>query len=97
MRVGLLWFDDSEDKSLEEKVSEAVAAYCSKPRFRAETPDTCYVHPSTLPAGQEVRINGVRVIAAETVAPHYFLVGVEGQGSVGGRSKKRRRSGHWKS
>ena len=50
MTTGLVWFDASKGKSLEEKVSEAVSAYRLKPRFGQRDPDTCYVHPSTVSA-----------------------------------------------
>ncbi len=90
MEIGLLWFDDNKDKSLEAKVSEAVAAYCAKPRFAGKTPNICYVHPSTLPEGQEMRLNGVRIVAAAAIAPYHFFVGVEDAGDDG-RDRPRRK------
>jgi hypothetical protein len=86
MEMGLLWCDDGKKKALEEKVNEALAAYCAKPRFAGGRPDTCYVHPSMLNGEQEIRINGVRVVATSIVAPHHLLVGVE-QSSTNGRSR----------
>lgn len=77
MEIGLLWFDDSKKKPLEKKINEAVEAYCAKPSFTGKTPNTCYVHPSTLPDGQDVRVNGLLVVASGLVAPHHFFVGVE--------------------
>ena len=89
MEVGLLWFDDNKDKSLEVKVDEAVAAYCAKPRFAGKIPNTCYVHATMLPEGQEVRLNGVRIAGTSTILPHYFFVGVEHAGDNGnGRSEQ---------
>ncbi len=95
MGIGLLWFDDNKDKSLEKKIDEAVGAYCAKPRFAGKTPDICYVHTSVLPEGQEIRLNGVRVVAATTIFPHHFLVSeVEGGGNGRDSSeRKRERSG----
>jgi len=95
MGIGLLWFDDNKDKSLEKKIDEAVEAYCAKPRFAGKTPNICYVHASMLPQGQEVHLNGMRVVAATTVFPHHFLVGEAGGGDNGrDRSdRKRERSG----
>jgi len=80
MEIGLLWFDDSKDKSLATKVYEATAAYCAKPRFAGKTPNVCYVHPSALPEVPETRLNGMRIVAAPTVAPHHLFVGVEDTG-----------------
>ena len=53
MEIGLLWFDDSKKRTLEEKVDEARAAYCTKSRFAGKAPDTCFVHRAMLPEGQE--------------------------------------------
>lgn len=89
MEVGLLWFDDSKDKSLEVKVDEAVAAYCAKPRFAGKTPNTCYVHTTMFPEGQEIHLNGVRIAGTSTIPPHHFFVGVEHAGSDG-RDRPRR-------
>ena len=94
MRAGLLWFDDNEHKPLKTKVAEAVAAYRAKPRFQGKEPDICYIHPSMLSGGQETHIDGVRVAAADTVALHNFLVGVEKRG---GNERKRRRKGRKRS
>jgi len=94
MEVGLLWCDDSKNKTLEEKVNEAVSAYRAKPRFSGKGPDACYVHPSMLNEERETCINGVRVVATPIIAPHHLLVGVE-QSSDGRRDrpgKKRRRA-----
>ena len=92
METGLLWCDDSKKKTLVEKVNEAVSAYCAKPRFAGKRPDTCYVHPSMLNEEQEIRVNGVWVVAIPVIAPHHLLVGME-PSSDGGRDrpgKKRR-------
>jgi hypothetical protein len=75
--IGLLWFDNDKKRPLEEKVKQAVEAYCGKPHFAGQVPDTCYVHPTMLQDGQEVRLDGVRVIAATNMPPYHFLVGTE--------------------
>jgi hypothetical protein len=92
MEIGLLWFDDNKDKSLATKVYEAAAAYRAKPRFAGKTPNVCYVHPSTLPEVQETHLNGMRIVAASTVAPHHLFVGVENTGDNGhGHPQQRHR------
>jgi hypothetical protein len=91
MEIGLLWYDDSKKKSLEEKVNEAVAAYCAKPRFAGQRPNTCYVHPSMVSEEPEIHLNGVRVVATTTVAPHHLFVGLEKtDGRKSGQSRKKR-------
>jgi hypothetical protein len=72
--IGLLWFDASKRKPLEEKVSEAVAAYKSKPSSEDRIPDTCYVHPSTMSRTTVDRVNEVRLIGMRAVSPHCFYV-----------------------
>jgi hypothetical protein len=92
VEIGLLWFDDSKKKTLEEKVDEAKAAYCAKSRFAGKTPDTCFVHPSMLPEGQKsVQMNGVRIAARFTIPAYHLLIGVESENGRG-RKKKCRRS-----
>ena len=91
MEVGLLWFDDNKNKSLETKVDEAVAAYCAKPRFAGKIPNTCYVHATMLSESQEVRLNGVRIAGTSTIPPHYFFVGVKHAGGDGRDRPRRKR------
>jgi hypothetical protein len=90
LEIGLLWFDDSEKKTLEEKVREARAAYCAKSRFAGKTPDTCFVHHAMLSTGQKaVRMNGVQIVASPTIPHHHLLIGV-GSGNGRGRKKRKR-------
>jgi hypothetical protein len=92
VEIGLFWFDDNKKKTLEEKVNEAKAAYCAKPRFAGKTPDTCFVHHSMLPEGQKsVQMNGVRIAARSTIPAYHLLIGVESE-TGRGRKKKRKRS-----
>jgi hypothetical protein len=58
MKTGLLWFDNSKGKSLTMRLNEAVAAYRAEPRFDGPKPDRCTVHPSVLPHGREVKVDG---------------------------------------
>ena len=80
MDVGLLWCDTSKKRSLEEKVSAAVAAFLSKPRFEGQVPNVCYVHQGMLPDHQEIRLDGVRVIPATNIPPFHLFVVVKGNG-----------------
>ena len=80
MEIGLLWFDDSPARSLEEKVQAALAAFSGKERFRGQKADTCCVHPSLLPDGKNGRLDGVRLVGAPYVHPHHFLVGAGRRG-----------------
>jgi hypothetical protein len=82
--VGLLWCDTSKKRSLEAKVSAAVAAYVAKPRFEGQVPNVCYVHHSMLSDGKEIRLNGIRVVPATNIPPFHLFVGVERKGGSGG-------------
>jgi hypothetical protein len=78
--VGLLCCDTSRKRSLEAKVSAAVAAYLAKPRFAGQVPNVCYVHHSMLSDELETRVDGVRVVPATNIPPFHLFVGVEGNG-----------------
>lgn len=81
MRSGMLWFDDDNSRSVEEKVLRAARHYEKK--YGSE-PTLCYVHPSMV-NGAGVNANGVEVRTANTVLPHHFWLGHE-------ETKKRRRT-----
>jgi hypothetical protein len=80
MRVGLLWFDDDNKRTLAEKVERAASHYQQK---YSVSPTVCYVHVSAL-EGAEInalapaqRVNGVEVRTVRTVLPNHFWIGVE--------------------
>ena len=70
MQVGLLWFDKDPRIPFVQKVLEAAERYHEK--FGAEA-NTCYVHPSLLPAG--VTVPGFELRTRATILPHHFWVG----------------------
>ena len=47
MNIGLLWFDNGSQRSLKEKIGDAVSHYAQ--RF-GDKPTVCYMHPDTLDA-----------------------------------------------
>lgn len=71
MRVGMLWFDDSEERDLTAKIDRAARHYEAKYGIR---PTLCYVHPSVL-IGRPVAIPGVLVLGTNMVLPHHFWMG----------------------
>jgi hypothetical protein len=80
MKTGMLWYDDRPDRTLEEKVQRAIDHY--RHRY-CRSPDACCVHPSTLKSDDDLRIDGVRVLAKNGVLRHHFWVGEEKQGEDG--------------
>ncbi len=73
MEFGLLWYDDSSTRSLEDKVARAAAQYELK---FGQSPTICFVNPAML-NGKATEMGGVQIEARRTVLPHHFLVGVE--------------------
>ncbi len=71
MKVGLLWFDKDPKIPFAQKIYEAAERYEEK---FGVTPNTCYVHPSTLPAGAVVP--GFELRARATILPHHFWLGI---------------------
>jgi hypothetical protein len=83
MKEGLLWYDDSSQRDLREKIGLAARRY--KRKFGA-LPDVCYVHPSALDGngnGAASQVQGVRVASRPSVLRHHFWVGEEEEPRAG--------------
>jgi len=75
MKEGLLWYDDSPDTSLEQKVAQAAIRYMRK---HGHLPTTCHVHPSALGGnGKTSRAGNVLIAPLATVLRHHFWLGRE--------------------
>ena len=81
MRIGMLWFDDRSERTVEEKIQRAASHYASK---YGDMPTLCYVHPSTM-NGDSLTANNIEVRTANTVLPHHFWLGQEN-----GKQRKRK-------
>ena len=75
MRVGLLWYDDSQvDFAI--KVQGAAGRYEEK--FGAR-PNRCYVNPASMPGEvKRLSLNGLKVLASTSVLPDQFWGGLVG-------------------
>lgn len=71
MLVGLLWYDKDPKIPFAQKVEEAAERYREK--YGVE-PNTCYVNPTTLPAG--VVVPGFELRVWATIRPDHFWIGV---------------------
>lgn len=71
MEVGLMWFDNDKQASLETRVGRAAMYY--RKRF-GKQPNLCFVNPET---GQEGKIGGMQVRNDAAILPNHFWVGVE--------------------
>lgn len=72
MDIGMLWYDDTKLRPLDEKVRRAVEYYIAK---YGTAPNTCYVHPS-LVADDGCKMHGVSVVGSKTVIKNHFWLGV---------------------
>ncbi len=77
MKVGLLWFDNDPERSIEEKVQRAAKRYQEK---FGQAVNTCYINPISLDGngdvGDEFRCGRVKVIVTPRTLPHHFWIGV---------------------
>lgn len=71
LQEGMLWFDDSPERSLAAKIERAAKHYQAK---YGCAPNTCYVHSATLPA--ELPSGPLNVCARAEVLPHHLWLGV---------------------
>lgn len=71
MNFGLLWYDKDSRIPFAQKVMEAGERYREK---FGVAPNTCYVHPDTLPEG--ITAPGFELRTRATIRPHHFWVGV---------------------
>jgi hypothetical protein len=78
LRIGMLWFDDTPQRPLDDKIELAVRHYQVK---YGSSPNICYVHPSVLAGGRSAG-SSLQVVAAEFILQHHFWIGVaEPEGS----------------
>jgi hypothetical protein len=71
MRIGMLWFDDSQERDLVTKIDRAARHYEAKYGLR---PSLCYVHPSSL-LGKGLAVPGIDVKGTNVVLPNHFWLG----------------------
>ena len=71
LSVGMLWFDDTPQRPLDDKIELAIQHYQSK---YGNSPNICYVHPDILASGAAG--SRLQVVAAEFILPHHFWIGV---------------------
>jgi len=77
IKWGLLWFDDTPGRTLEEKISQAATRYQIK---YGQPPTMCFVHPSIL--GNVVSVGRIQVNGLRTVLPHHLWLGVGTEGKA---------------
>jgi hypothetical protein len=73
MKSGLLWYDGDKDKPLWDKIDEAAQRYYDK--FGVQ-PDTCFVHPRSLPDGKGTKLGNIRIQTSPTIQLNHIWLGV---------------------
>ncbi len=71
MREGMLWFDNSEQRDIDAKISRAVEYYQAKYGVR---PTLCFVHP-TMILGSSLMWEGMELRGTNSVLPNHFWLG----------------------
>jgi len=70
MKTGLLWHDSNDDKSMSQKITEAMEQY--KRKF-GTLPNTVFINPYD---NKDVTFNGVEVQVKDSVQRNHVWVGV---------------------
>lgn len=78
MEIGIIWYDNNKERTLEDKIALAVEHYKAKYH---QAPTVCYVNPNLLlanskyKAGESRLLTDVYVLPQTTVAVDQFLIG----------------------
>jgi hypothetical protein len=72
LRLGMLWFDDNANRSLDAKIAQAAEHYRRK---YGQAPNICYVHESAL-ARETAPQTPIKVVVARDVLRHHLWIGV---------------------
>lgn len=70
--LGQLYFDDTPNRTLEQKIVLASGSYVAK---FGSAPDVCYVHPGEMDGKQEILILSILVRPCAHVMPNYLWMG----------------------
>ena len=74
MKVGMLWFEEDQTRSLAARISRAAEYYQRKYGAR---PNLCMVHPLTMEQEEQAAQEGLKICSSNAVLPNYFWLGVE--------------------
>lgn len=72
METGMLWRDDDQKRTLEEKISRASQYYQNK---YGKVPDICFVNRAMLE--KEQMIEALLVRPVKNILPQHFWIGVK--------------------
>jgi hypothetical protein len=72
MSIGMLWYDDDRQRTLEEKVRRAADYYRQK---YGQSPNLCLINPQSANGGAQA-VNSIELKTAPNILPHHFWIGV---------------------
>jgi len=93
MNIGMLWFDNDKNETINEKILRAANYYQNK---YGQSPTLCFVHPSMLPTAANKKMNvsntkpddkkkkktyfagNIEVKLNQSVLPNHFWIGMNG-------------------
>lgn len=75
MEIGMLWYDNAPERSVEEKVLRAAAHYEAK---YGERPTHCEIWLAKDIAEEPFDVDGIQVHPTGCLMPNHFWIGVEG-------------------
>jgi hypothetical protein len=75
MDIGMLWYDDDRQRTLEDKVRRAADYYRHK---YGQSPNLCLINPQSANGGPEA-VNSIELQTAPNILPHHFWIGVATQ------------------
>ena len=73
MKIGMLWFDNSQKTELADKILQAAEHYEVK---YGQKPNLVYVHPSMFGVGDH-EVKGIELRSLKEIRPHHLWIGVK--------------------
>lgn len=74
MKIGMLWFDESREADIAQRIRRASEYYTSK---YGQEPDLCFVHPDAIEGDEQVGDETLKIKSSQTLLKDYFWIGVE--------------------
>ena len=75
MKVGMLWFDNSETP-ITEKIKKAITYYINKYKV---IPNTCYIHPTAYAVVVDEGISNITIKTRRQTHNNHFWIGIENE------------------
>lgn len=72
MQIGMLWLDDDQKRTLEEKVRRAANYYREK---YGQAPTLCFVNRQMI--NDDVQVGKIEVRPVRNIMPSHFWLGIE--------------------